>query len=208
MNSDVKKILSSFGYPFIFLMLLWSIKISEIIFKVDFSSYGVVPLKINGLPGIITAPLIHGDIRHLTANSIPLFFLGSCLVFFYKELSSRVFFLIYLITGVWVWFFARSGCHIGASGIVYGLASFLFLSGVLRREPKVMAVSMLVIFLYGSMVWGVFPELFPEMNISWESHLMGIIAGFVLAIYYKKQGPQRVKYDWDDEEDEEEEESE
>ena len=95
--------------------------------------------------------------------------------------------------------FARGGSyHIGASGVVYALASFHFFSGLIRREPRLMAFTLLVVFLYGGMVWGVFPDFFPTKNISWESHLMGLLAGLILAFYYRSSGPQRPRYDWAD----------
>ncbi|MFC2100713.1 rhomboid family intramembrane serine protease [Bacteroidota bacterium] len=162
-------------------------------------------MKIKGLLGIITAPLIHGSLGHLFSNSIPLLLLGSFLFYFYRPVAYKVFFLIYFIHGVWVWVFARENYHIGASGLVYGEAAFLFLSGIIRREPRVLALSMLVVFMYGSMVWGIFPDFFPNTNISWESHLMGMLAGFILAIYFRKEGPQSKKYSWELEEEVEDE---
>ena len=102
--------------------------------------------------------------------------------------------------------FARgNSIHIGVSGIVYGLAAFLFLSGILRREVKLMAITLLIAFLYGGMVWGVFPQFFPREHISWESHLMGLVAGAILAVYYRNEGPQRIKYEWEDENDDDDE---
>jgi membrane associated rhomboid family serine protease len=208
MQEERKKIIQSFYFPAALVVLLWVIKLGEILTHIDLGFLGVFPRKIEGTIGIITSPLIHSDLQHLFANSIPLFVLGSTLVYFYKEIAFRTFFLIYLLTGIAVWMGAREAFHIGASGIVYGLASFLFFSGIIRRDIRLLAITMLVTFLYGSMVWGVFPDFFPEKNISWESHLWGLIIGLILAFYYKKQGPQRKKYDWEYEEEEEEEKSE
>lgn len=106
------------------------------------------------------------------------------------------------MVGIWVWVGGRSGYHIGASGLVYGLASFLFFSGVIRNDIRLLAISLLVVFLYGSMIWGIFP-IFPQ--VSWESHMLGGISGLVLAIYYRKYGPQKKVYEWELEEEEEEE---
>lgn len=185
-------------------LLLWVIKLGEILTNIDLGFLGVYPLHWKGLPGIITAPLIHADISHLFANSIPLFVLSSALLFFYREIAVRVFILILLITGLSVWIGAREAYHIGASGVVYGLVAFLFVSGIIRKNPSLLAITMLVTFLYGSMVWGIFPDLFPEKNISFESHFWGLISGAILAIYYKNQGgPKRKKYQWEiDEENE------
>jgi membrane associated rhomboid family serine protease len=204
MNDERRKILKSLIFPAILVLIMWMVKLIEITFNIDLAVYGLMPLKARGLLGIITSPFLHEGLSHLFGNSVPIFVLGGLLFYFYPELAWRVLFLIYLITGIWVWVFARgTGVHIGASGIVNGLAAFLFLSGILRRETKLMAITLLITFLYGGIVWGVFPQLFPLQNISWESHLMGLMAGAMLAIYYKKSGPQRIKYEWEDEDDNE-----
>ena len=111
-----------------------------------------------------------------------------------------VFLLIYFISGICVWLSGREAYHIGASGLVYGMAGFLFFSGILRRDSRLAAITMVIAFLYGSMVWGIFPDFFPGKNISFEGHLWGLAAGVIFAIYYRKQGPQRVKYSWELEE--------
>lgn len=202
MSIERKKLLHSIIVPALFVAALWLIKFGEIIFSADLSFLGIYPLKVRGLPGILLSPLIHGDIRHLAANSLPLLLLGSGIFYFYREIAYRVIILLYIIPGIWVWFGAREAYHIGASGLIYGLASFLFFSGLLRRDGKLMALSLLIVFVYGSMVWGIFPNFIPQSNISWESHLMGLIAGIILAFYYRKLGPQRKKYDWELEEEE------
>jgi len=201
MNTESRKIVNSFIFPFLFILILWIIKGIEIIFHLDLGFLGIYPLKLSGLLGIITAPLIHGSWGHLFSNSIPLLLLGSFLFYFYRSVAYRIFFLIYFMHGFWVWVFARQNFHIGASGLVYGLAAFLILSGIIRKEPRVMALSLLVVFLYGSMVWGIFPDFFPNTNISWESHLMGMLAGFILALFFRKEGPQKKQYSWELEED-------
>lgn len=203
MEHERKRFISSFIIPAAFVLLLWFILGFERVTGIDLSAHGLQPLKWEGLIGIITAPLLHAGVSHLFANSIPLFVLGGLLIYFYKSLSVRIFLIIWLATGLWVWVFARSGgVHIGASGIVYGLASFLFFSGIIRREITLMAVTLLVTFLYGGMVWGVFPEFFPNQRISWESHLMGFLIGLILAIYYRNSGPRKRIYSWEKEEEE------
>jgi membrane associated rhomboid family serine protease len=205
MNEERNGIIRALIYPAIFVVLIWLVKLFEITFKIDLAPFGLQPLSVPGLLGIITAPFLHEGFSHLFANSIPLFFLGGLLFFFYKELAWRTLILITLLTGIWVWVFARGNAvHIGASGVVYGLASFLFLSGIIRRETKLMAITLLTTFLYGSMVWGVFPQFFPMKQISWESHLMGLLAGALVAFYFRNKGPQRKKYEWEDEEEDQE----
>jgi membrane associated rhomboid family serine protease len=205
MHTEQKKIINSFIFPSILILLLWVIELGEIATGLDLSFLGVYPQRTSGLLGIITGPMVHGDLKHLFANSVPLFVLGSALFFFYKDIALRVFILIYIITGFSVWAGARDAYHIGISGVVYGLASFLFFSGIIRRDLKLLAITMFVTFLYGSMIWGIFPELFPERNISWESHFWGLVTGLLLALYFRKLGPQKKRYDWEDEEDEEDE---
>lgn len=200
MRVEEKAMLKSFFVPGIFLLLMWWVKFAEWIFDFPLTFLGIHPLHWDGLPGILLSPFIHGDWKHLAANSVPLLVLGAALYFFYRNMATKIFFLILLITGVWVWLGARDSYHIGASGVIYGLSTFLLLSGFIRKETRLMALSLVVVFLYGSFVWGIFPQFFPEKNISWEGHLSGMIAGVVLAIFYRNEGPQRRKYSWELEE--------
>ncbi len=159
---------------------------------------GVFPLSLKGLIGIVTAPLIHGDFNHLISNSFALFILTFALFYFYKGVALNSFFLIYFLSGFWVWFFGREAYHIGASGLVYGLVSFLFFSGIIRKSVPLVAVSLTVVFLYGGIVWGVLPI---KDGMSWETHLTGFLAGVITAFHFKKEGPQKPKYSWEEDED-------
>ena len=194
------KAISALLYPAIFVILLWGIKITEEVLQVSFHTFGVFPLSASGLKGVIFSPLIHGSFQHLISNTFPLLILGWALFYFYRELGFRITLLAWIMSGIWVWVFARESYHIGASGIIYSWAAFLFVSGVIRNHPRLMALSLLVAFLYGSMVWGIFPL---RQGVSWEGHLMGMMAGLVLALFYKDTGPQRKKYSWDFEEENE-----
>ncbi len=194
------KLTGSLAYPLLFLILIWAIKLVEEGFGLRMGFLGIYPLHIRGLPGILFAPLIHGDYSHLFANTGPLLILGTALFYFYRIIAFRLVALAWLMTGLWVWFGGREAWHIGSSGLIYAMASFLFFSGFIRKSVELMALSLIVVFLYGGMVWGIFPL---REGVSWESHLMGGIAGFVLAIYYKHEGPQRKKYSWEVEEEEE-----
>ncbi len=198
MKKDINKIISAFLIPFGFVTLLWMIKISETIWGWELYTYGVLPLHTSGLKGIVFSPLIHSGYDHLISNTFPLLILGWALFYFYRELGIRITLLAWVISGIWVWVFARESYHVGASGIIYSWAAFLFVSGVIRNHPRLMALSLLVAFLYGSMVWGIFPL---RERVSWEGHLMGLLAGLLLALFYKQQGPQRKKYSWELEED-------
>jgi membrane associated rhomboid family serine protease len=196
-----KKLLLSMIIPGIFVFIMWLVKIIEILFDVDLSKFGIYPLTLKGLYGIPFSPFIHADFTHLFNNSLPLFFLSIALFYFYSEVALKVFIWTYFLTGLLVWVAGRDAWHIGASGLVYGLASFLFFSGIIRRYYRLIALSLLIVFLYGSMVWGLFPGVYK--NVSWESHMLGFISGVVLAVGYRNQGPQRPVYEWMEEEEEE-----
>jgi membrane associated rhomboid family serine protease len=193
-----KKFLLSIIIPGIFLFLMWFVKIIEIIFNIDLSFLGIYPLELKGLPGILFSPLIHENFTHLFNNSIPVFFLGTAIFYFYSEVALKVTLWTYFLTGLLVWLTGREAWHIGASGLVYGFASFLFFSGIIRRYFRLVALSLLIVFLYGSMVWGMLPEMYK--NVSWESHMLGFVSGIILAVWFRNEGPQRPVYEWEKEE--------
>ncbi len=167
----------------------------------EITRYGIRPRESDGLIGILTAPFLHGtrDFGHIINNSIPMFVLTWALYYFYKNIAGKILFYTLITTGLCVWTSGMPGTnHIGMSGVIYGLAGFLFTSGVVRKNKHLLAISMLVVLEYGSMIWGVFPI---REGVSWESHLWGLITGIVLAIYYKHEGgPVRKKYLWEIEE--------
>jgi membrane associated rhomboid family serine protease len=203
LKAEHKRFIQSMIFPLAFVALLWIIKTADIIWDMGLNEYGLYPLKVKGLFGILTAPLLHAGFSHLFANTVPLLVLGSFLFYFYRKIAWNVFFLTWLITGIWVWVFARgNAAHIGASGIIYGLASFLIFSGIIRRERTLMIITLVVTFLYGSLIWGFFPQFFPKEHLSWESHLMGFISGIILSVWYRKSGPQRKVYEWEQESEE------
>ena len=176
------------------------VELGEVVFELDLGQFGVYPRKLSGLLGVFTYPFIHSDWKHLTNNSSAILVLGTMLYYFYRPVATKTLIWVYLMSGVWLWIGGRPNFHIGASGIVYALFGFLFFSGLLRKHLKLMALSMLVVFLYGSLVWGIFPV---DHQISYEGHLFGLLAGIVVAVVYRKQGPQRPKYSWDFVEEEE-----
>lgn len=201
-NSEKNRLWLSLAFPLLFLFLIWMVWFVEISLNFDFTIYGLFPRKLSGLKGILFSPLIHANFRHLVDNSIPLLTLMGVIFYFYPSLAFRIFFLTWIMSGIWVWFGGREAYHIGASGLIYGFAAFLFLSGIIRNYIPLLAISLLVVFLYGSLVWGIFPI---KEDISWESHLLGSIAGVILAVHYRKFGPQPKKYEWEDEDEEQEE---
>ena len=193
---------SSVIVPVILVMIMWLVKIIETVFHLDFVFLGIKPLSAEGLPGILLFHFIHGDWEHLFANTVPILVLGTSLYYFYRPLANKILLILIFSTGLLTWCGARSGVHIGASGLVYGLTFFLMLSGFIRRDRKLIIISLIVVFLYGSLVWGLYPKYAIENNISWEGHLSGFVMGIFLAIYFRKEGPQREEYVWDEEDEE------
>jgi len=180
--------------PLYSVLLLWIIYWIEVKYGYNFNKYGIYPRSVLGLRGIIFSPFIHGDIRHLYQNSIPLFVLMFSLFYFYRKIAIKVLLYGAILTGLFTWIMARRSYHIGASGVIYMLFSFIFFSGVFRKYYRLIAVSLMVIFLYGSMVWYIIPV---KEEISWEGHLSGFVLGIIFAFFYKDTGPQRNKYDWE-----------
>jgi membrane associated rhomboid family serine protease len=184
--------------PLLFPVVLWVVHLLSLLFNEDLSKLGLLPRNLVGLLGIFTSPLIHADFSHLISNTIPLIILGWIIFSFYPKVSYILFLFIYFVTGMLVWIFARQVFHIGASGVVYGFVSFLFFSGIFRRDNKSISLALVITFLYGGLVWGMIPGW---KGISWESHLFGAIAGLVAAYLFRKIDPPSKKYDWEDEPD-------
>ena len=181
-----------------FVLVLWIVLGVEWAFGLDFGHFGILPRKLSGLLGVLTGPLVHGGLGHLASNSGPLLVLFASILFFYRKVAFRAFSWIYIMTGLWVWVGARTSYHIGASGVVYGLAAFMFFSGVFRKDIRTLSLSLIVAFLYGGMVWGVLPQV--EANISWESHLYGALAGAAVAFALRKIGNRpKKRYSWENE---------
>ena len=186
--------LYTIAIPLYTILLLWLIYWFEVNFGYNFTKYGVYPRTISGLRGILFSPFIHSGIKHLFNNSVPLFVLMMSLFYFYRQVAYKILIYGTILSGILTWIIARDAYHIGASGVVYLLFSFIFFSGVIRRYIRLIAVSLMVIFLYGSMIWFIFP--FKE-EISWEGHLSGFLVGLLFAIIYRKRGPKKVKYNWE-----------
>ncbi len=207
-NQEKSRWVAAFTIPFFLVVLMWIVRFVESVFGIDLGFLGVHPLHADGLPGILLSPFIHEGWKHLGTNTVPFLVLGTALFYFYRELALKVLIFVWLMTGIWVWFGGRNAWHIGASGIIYGMASFLFFSGLIRKNNGLAALALVVVFLYGSLIWGAIPGFFPRQeHISWESHLGGLFSGLVIAFYYRHEGPQRKKYSWELEEESDEEET-
>ncbi|AEV31908.1 putative membrane protein [Owenweeksia hongkongensis DSM 17368] len=180
--------------PFYFVLLLWVIFWADSRFMLDLYHLGVLPGSAAGMFGIFTSPLIHGSLMHLVNNTFPILALGAGLFYFYPRIAWKVIIVSWLASGLMTWLIGRESYHIGASGLIYALAGFIFLCGILRKQANLLALSLLVVFFYGSLVWGILPI---EDTVSWEAHLGGAFAGFGLAIYYRKSPPRSKKYSWE-----------
>jgi len=183
-------------YPLLFVILIWIAFWVELRFDFKFTRWGIYPMKAEGLKGIIFAPFIHGSLKHLFNNSIPLFALSAALFFFYRNVRWKVLLWGTLLTGLLTWVIARPAMHIGASGVVYMLVAFLFFKGIISRRYQLIAISMIVVFLYGGLLWYLFPI---DPKISWEGHLSGFIVGLILAFVLKQQNVENKKYAWEQE---------
>lgn len=198
---EEKKLKYSAVFPFFLLSVMWSIHLWGNICEPKLYLWGILPRTASGLPGILLAPLLHADFEHLVWNSLSFAILAWLLFYLYRGISIRVFVGIYLLSGIFVWFFGRDSYHLGASGLIYGIGFFLFSGGMIRNHIPLMAGSLFVVFFYGSMVWGMFP-ISDNLPYSWETHLGGALAGVLWAVLTRKKGPQKPLPPWVDEEEE------
>lgn len=198
--------LQSAIFPLLFVLGMWIVFYYDNHYLLNLHIFGTRPRELPGLTGLLATPLLHADLGHIVSNTFPILILGTLLFYYYREIAFKVFFISYLAGGTLTWLLARDGTnHIGASGVLYALAGFLFFSGILRRNKTLFGVSLLITFLYGTIVWGVLPTEFlqaihyvsPVQNISWEGHLFGFISGVALAFIYRKAGTQEPVYSWD-----------
>lgn len=199
MDNDFKFTNSVIGLPLFFVLFLWFVYWLEIRFDFDFVENGIYPRTFSGLQGMFFSPFIHADIQHLYNNSLPLLILLAALQFFYSKQTLGVLGYGILFSGFITWVIGRDNYHIGASGLIYVLVSFIFFKGIQTRYYRLVALSLTVVVLYGGMVWYVFPNPEPSgERISWEGHLAGLIAGFILSLVYKTLEYKKIiKYDWE-----------
>lgn len=198
-KAERRKFFGSLVIPACIVALMLAVKIIEVALGLDLSRFGLMPQSARGLFGILTLPFLHGGWEHLASNSIPILVLGTALYYFYPTLANRVILLTYLLSGLLTWCLGSPGSiHIGASAMVYGLNLFLIVSGFIRGNRMLIVISLVVVFLYGGFVWGMIPDLAILQNISWEGHLSGAIVGIMLAILFRKEGPQKEIHHWEE----------
>src|SRR5687767_3773349 len=182
----------------LFALTLWLIGIAEFVFGAGLAQYGVYPRHLSGLIGILLSPLIHTSWEHLAANTGAVFILGTTLLYGYPKSARLVIPLVWLVTGALVWLCGRESLHLGASGLTFGMLFFVCAVGLLQRYKKAIALSLIVLLLYGGMLGGLFPE---DPGISFESHLAGAVIGTVLGwlLQQRDPPPPPKRYSWDDE---------
>ena len=184
------------GFPILFVLIIWIIFWLDMKFNLNLKLYGIYPRSFDGLIGIFFSPFLHSSLEHLINNSIPLFLLRSFTFFFYKKLSWRIIILGIFFSGLITWIIGRNSYHIGASGLIYVLMSFILFKGIFSKNFNLMALSLVVVFIYGSLVWYIFPL---KQNMSWEGHLSGFLIGFFFALLFKQNIPKKYTYDWENE---------
>jgi membrane associated rhomboid family serine protease len=180
-----------------FVAVLWLVHLLISGLDIGPENFGVRPRELVGLVGIVCAPLVHGDFAHLFSNSLPLIVAGTTMLYLYPQSSLRVLPAVYVGPGVAVWLFAQGSSHVGASGLVYGLVGYIFVGGLIRRDRRAIAASLLVSFMYGALVWGVLPI---KPGVSWETHLAAALIGVALALVLRHlDRPPPRRYSWEDE---------
>ena len=177
-------------YPLLLVFFIWLIFWIEDTFHVNFNHLGIYPHKISGLKGIFLSPFIHADFFHILHNSLPLFVLTAFLFYHYRSVAWKVLFFGLLLTGLGTWLIGRSSYHIGMSGINYMLIAFLFFTGVFIGYYRLIAVSLIIVFLYGGLIWFMFPIV---DHMSWEGHLSGFLSGLLLAKIYSQKLKKQYK---------------
>lgn len=182
--------------PLFAMITIWCVYWVELILGVNFNEMGVMPRTLLGLRGVVFSPFIHGSLEHLYNNTIPLGVLLTALWYFYKDVAWKVVLYGILLSGLMTWLIGRTSYHIGASGLIYVLASFIFFKGIFSSHFRLVALSLIVVFIYGSMLWYIFPV---KEGMSWEGHLAGFITGLLLAKMIKARIPPAKKYDWEKE---------
>ena len=182
--------------------LIFLIDFSQVL-RFNFSLLGIYPRQWIGLSGVVFSPFVHGSLSHLISNTVPLLILITLLFYFYNQIAFKSLVYLWLLSGFFTWIIGRNSYHVGASGLIFALVFFLFFSGLFRKYIPLVAVSMVVAFAYGSTVWSIFPITeYIDVSLSWEGHLSGAIAGFIVALIFRNQGPQKPETFWNEEEEE------
>lgn len=204
-NFEKSRTIQSLVKSLLLVLIIVAVYVINATFSLHWEDYGLRPRSWEGLSGILSMVFLHSDVNHLFANMIPLFLLSFGTFYYFPGKALSIIILLTISTAILTWVIGRDGNHIGTSGLVYALAFFLVAISIIKMETSMLAFTLVIIFLYGSMIWGFFPQLFPDKHISWEGHLAGALSGFIAAIIYRKEGPQKKEFFLDEEEDDDEE---
>lgn len=186
---------STWIIPVFLLVTVWFVFFVDATFNLHLNQYGIYPRTVQGLRGIVFSPFLHGDLKHIANNSVPLLVLTAALIYFYRAISLKILVFGVLFSGLITWVIGRSNLHIGASGLIYVLVSFIFFKGLMTKYYRLMALSFAVVLFYGGMVWYIFPNI--DNTISWEGHLGGFLTGLFFAWYYKTPHYEKeIAFDW------------
>ena len=197
--SDKKKMYYAVFFPVIICFFVILVFLFERGMGLNFKEGGVFPREPKTLLNIFTMPFIHGDWSHLLNNLVSFFVLCTSLYYFYSEIANKIVVLSVILSGLILWVIGRDSWHIGMSGVIYSFTFFLFFSGIIRKHIPLIAIALIVVFLYGNNVWHLFP--WQKMDpVSWEGHLAGAVSGMLLAVVYRKQGPQKPVKIWEEDE--------
>lgn len=193
-------------WPLLWVMGMWLVFFIDTNYTMVWTQWGIQPRSIKGLVGILASPFLHGDFEHLFSNSVPFIVAGGFIYYFFPQIRKSIMLRIYVIAGFLVWLIAdQPSNHIGASGMVYGMIAFLITHGVINKNKNMLGVTLILVFLYGGLIYGIFPDygFFIGKNISWEGHLFGMLTGIGLGFFYREQGPQKLSYEdeYDDDDD-------
>jgi membrane associated rhomboid family serine protease len=187
--------LLAFRLVFGFLVVVWSVFLFDQFLELELIRFGLRPRDGAGLIGLATTPLLHFNLAHLMSNTLPLLIGGTLMLYLFPNASLRVLPMLFVGTSALAWMFARNHVHIGASGLIYGILAFVFVSGLLRRDLRSVGAALLVWFLYGSMLWGVLPS---TPSTSWELHASGLGLGVAFALAFRRwDRPPMKRYDWE-----------
>lgn len=187
-----QRIIDDILWPSVLVVFIWVAYFVNFKYNLDWNQYGIKPHELIGLRGIIFSPFLHGDFSHLLSNSLPLIVSGGFIFHFYQKYFWKMIFSLWMLSGIGTWILGSTGStHIGASGLIYGMIFFLLITGFIRKNKNLLGVSLLLVFLYGSLVWGIFPEIseWLQQNISWEGHLAGAVSGILMALILRNVGP-------------------
>ena len=201
-KKERNKFFGSLAIPALLAALMLAVKMAEMAFSVDFSPWGLVPRTAQGLLGLLTMPLLHGGWEHLLTNLPAVLVLGTALYYCYPTLANRILLLSWILSGLLTWIIGLPPTvHVGASALIYSLNLFLIVSGFIRGNRQLIVIALIMVFLYGSFIWGMIPSLAVPQHISWEGHLSGALVGIALALIYRKEGPQKEVHHWEEDED-------